>query len=160
MALLNFKQRDLIPAAVWVILGLLTTSGAYRLDIGSFHRPGPGMLPFLTGIGLTFLSLPIIISALVYIVREKKKDINVWAGINLRRIGLTGLGLVFFGLILETIGLTVTVFLTTFFLYKVVGTRKTYKVLISALFTALASYFVFVTVLKCQFPSFPWFIFF
>jgi hypothetical protein len=160
MSVFNFKKGDFLPALIWMILGLIVIIVSYQLDIGKFNRPGPGMMSFLLGIVLIFLSIPILISSLAKTIHKNRKESNIWAGINFLRLGLVLLGLVAYGLLLERVGFTATVLLCVFFLFKLVGSLKIYKALIYSSLTAIFSYLIFVIALNVQFPSFPWHLFF
>jgi hypothetical protein len=43
------EKEDLLPAIIWISLGIGIAVDSYLLDLGSLHEPGPGLLPFLYG---------------------------------------------------------------------------------------------------------------
>jgi len=156
----NFKKRDAGPAFVWTILGIVVTVASLQLGLGALRKPGPGMMPFLLGLVLIFLSLPLLLSSLKRILNEKTKEGNPWKGINYGRMSLAVLALVIYGLLIEYVGFTVSVFVTIFFLYRLVSAKKTLWVLVFACGTAAFCYLVFVIALRVEFPSFPRHLFF
>ena len=56
-------DRERWGSLVWLIFGMLITVGSIRLNLGGFHNPGPGFLPFITGVILTGLSLVVFIQS-------------------------------------------------------------------------------------------------
>jgi hypothetical protein len=160
MASSNLGKRDLVPAIVWIILGILLFIGSYKLHIGCLRDPGPGMIFFFLGIILILLSLPIVVRSLRNIKNEKKKEKSIWAGVDLWKIGVTVVILFAYGFILEGIGFSVGTFCCLFFLFKIVGSEKVVKSLLLTSITVISAYLLFIIALKVQMPSFPWEIFF
>ena len=46
----KMKKFDLIGSAFWLIIGFLICEEAWRINLGEFRNPGPGFLPFGTGL--------------------------------------------------------------------------------------------------------------
>jgi putative tricarboxylic transport membrane protein len=149
------KTRDWIPAMVWFIFGSVIAFQAYKLDIGDLHTPGAGMLPFILGVILVLLSVPIFVYAYRGFRKRDRKEDNVWERLDFRKMGISVLALIFYGFALDKVGFTLTVLITMFVLFKVVGSTKWYKILLLSCLTAFFSYLLFVIVLEVQFPSFP-----
>jgi len=156
MQVSNIGKKDLIPATVWIILGILMIIGSYELDLGKLQTPGPGMFPFLLGVILILVSLPILISALKDIRRSRKKKVNIWGGVDFLKMGAIVAVLLAYGLLLERVGFSVTAFLCLFFLFKVVGSETLSKALVLSSVTVIASYLLFIIALKVYMPLFPW----
>lgn len=156
MEISNFGKRDLIPVIIWIILSLLVIVGSYKLGLGTFRNPGPGMFPFLLGTALIFVSLPVLIYSLWDFKSWRKKEVSMWEEIVLWKMGVIVLVLLAYGMILERMGFLITTFLCLFFLYKIVGSERFRKALILASLTVIFSYLLFEIALKVYMPSFPW----
>jgi len=55
----------------WFVPGLLICYGSYRMDIGTPNSPGPGFIPFLSGIIMAGASLSILASFASYALEKK-----------------------------------------------------------------------------------------
>ena len=49
-------KKDSWLSVFWIVCAFLICFGSYRLSLGSFNDPGPGMFPFLAGVALCVLS--------------------------------------------------------------------------------------------------------
>jgi putative tricarboxylic transport membrane protein len=106
------RDRDVNSSLLWTLMGILFCIGGLHYGIRRAGIPGPGFLPFVTGLILVALSLMLLAS------RFLKRGDTVGpvgdpmpGGQALRRI-LTVLGALFlYVLILEPLGFLVTTFL-------------------------------------------------
>jgi Kef-type K+ transport system membrane component KefB len=155
----NLGTKDLIPAIIWVIIGVLLAIESYNLDIGYLRNPGPGFMPFLLGIILILLSFPILVQSLKDIKREKKREASIWVGIDFWKISLAVVIQLIYCFMLEKVGFSVATFFCLFLLFKFIGSEKMVKALIVTSITVISAYILFIIVLKVQMPSFPWRIF-
>lgn len=160
MASSNLGKKDLIPAIVWMILGLLVVIGSYKLGIGHLHNPGSGLMPFLFGIFLIFVSLLLLVQSLRNIRAETRKEESIWAGVELWRMSVIVAIQLAYGLILERVGFSAATFCCLFILFKFSGSERVVKALIATSITVILSYLLFIVILKTQMPSFPWEILF
>lgn len=147
----------MIPALIWVVLGIAVTVRSYKLQLGSLQNPGLGLMPFLLGIILFLCSLIIVVRSLMA-VRHKARQENkgMWSDIEFKRIIVCLSSLVGYGLILETVGFVVSTFLLLFVLFKVIGSRKWLFSLITSLIVVVLSYLLFVVLLDVEMPSGIW----
>ena len=58
------KHRDLVSSIIWMALGGLFVVGALQQGLMRRGVPGPGFLPFFSGLALIFVSLFVLIPAL------------------------------------------------------------------------------------------------
>lgn len=151
------KKGDLIIAIVWISLGIFIAIVSYKIKLGSFNQPGPGLIPFILGIALSLSSIPILIHSFLDIhSRTKQEDESIWKGVNLKNICLMVASLLFYPLILEKIGYIMTTFIVFLLLFKLAGFQKWRFALIASFFTAVISYLLFNTLLEVQLPFGPW----
>ncbi len=152
----NLRKSDLVVAITWMILGILVMLGAYKLGIGSFLSPGPGMFPFFLGGILIGVSLPIFVYVLKDFRKQRKQEINIWQNVNFWKIAVIVIALLVYGIMLERLGFLLTAFLCLFFLFWTAGSKKLSRTLIFTIVTIILSYLLFVIALNVYMPSFPW----
>ena len=70
----GLKKRDVIPALIWIIIGLAVMMVSYQMSLGTLHTPGPGLLPFLLGSLLVIVSLSIFINSLTAVQKNISGD--------------------------------------------------------------------------------------
>jgi len=151
------KKNDLIPAMIWVALGIAVAVGSYKLQLGTLRNPGPGLMPFLLGIILLLCSLPILVRSLMVIkIKAKQGDGGIWSGVQFKRLILVLASLVGYGMIIEEVGFIVSTFFLLFVLFKIIGSRKWLFALITSVIVVLLSYLLFVVVLDIELPSGIW----
>src|SRR5512139_306561 len=56
-------DRERWGSLVWLFFGVLISWGSFRLRLGDFRNPGPGFLPFITGVILIVLSLIVFVQS-------------------------------------------------------------------------------------------------
>lgn len=125
---------------------------SYKLGLGRFQEPGPGLMSFLASLFLLLISLLFLISLLSK--RDVKCETTIEKGLlekpNLGRIGFVIALLFAYALLLERLGYLVVTTLILSLLFRGVGTRWRVAV-ISSILSSLITYFIF-TYLVATFP--------
>jgi len=151
------KKKDLIPAFIWMGLGIAVAVISYELQLGTLRNPGPGLMPFLLGILLSLCSVPILISCLLTIRNKAKQgDEGIWSGVEFKRLIFVVFSLVCYAMILEKVGFVIATFFLLIILFKVIGSRKWLFALMTSAIVVLLSYLLFVVFLKVEMPSGLW----
>jgi len=151
------KKKDLIPAFIWMGLGIAVAVISYELQLGTLRNPGPGLMPFLLGILLSLCSVPILIGSLLTIRNKAKQgDEGIWSGVEFKRLLLVVFSLVSYAMILEKVGFVIATFFLLIILFKVIGSRKWLFALMTSAIVVLLSYLLFVVFLKVEMPSGLW----
>lgn len=152
------KKKDLIPAFIWMGLGIAVAAISYGLQLGTLRNPGAGLMPFLLGILLSLCSVPILIGSLLTISRTKAKqgDEGIWSGVQFKRLIFVVFSLVCYAMILEKVGFVIATFLLLIILFRVIGSRKWLFALMTSAIVVFLSYLLFVTLLKVEMPSGIW----
>lgn len=148
------RNRNLISGVFFLGAGVVITIYAITYGLGGSRSPGPGFLPFLTGIGLVLLSLALITSTLrdrtlIHKQTEKffpEKDSS-------KKIILSISALLLFGLLLEYLGYALTTLLFMIFVLRLIGSRKWMTALLCSASTAICFYILFEMLLKSQLPK-------
>jgi len=143
---------------IWVILGIAMCIGSIKLQLGSFRAPGPGFLPFLSGVSLGFFGFIQMLSPLFAGAneRQQQKSYESRTKWNWRR-SLTPLltltTLFAYILLLEPLGFMLTTFVCLLLLFKLSEPRRWLRPLVLSGVTAVLSYLLFSVWLQAHFPK-------
>lgn len=124
---------------------------SYKLGLGRFHNPGPGLMPFIIGIFLLIVSFCPLMSSLF---KKSGKDETANEGqrqTNFGKISLVLVSLFAYAFLLETLGYLIVTPLFFILLFRSMGNKWT-TVLVASGLTVLVTYFVF-TFFGVKFPA-------
>ena len=149
------KNRDAIPALIWIIIGLAVMMVSYRMSLGTLHSPGPGLLPFLLGSFLIVASLPILVGSFLALRRTgpDNRGAEIWAGVEFKNLLIIVISLVAYALLLESLGFILTAFLFLFLLFATFDSRRWFFALGISSVTICITYILFNVVLRVELPS-------
>lgn len=145
------KYSELISGIFWLSLGILFSIWSTYYKVGSLTQPGPGFLPLVLGVLLIFISLILLGQAWKAYLAKKTESFSFLSA-GWKKIVYTILILLFATFSFEKIGYLITVFLFIFFLMLQTEFRSPKKMLLTAFFTALGVYLIFILLLKQPFP--------
>ena len=134
---------------LWLLTGLAICVGSYQLNLGTLRDPGPGLMPFGTGLSLFLFSLPALFRHGPHV--EKRSE--SWMGPHWRRVVGTILSLSVYGLVLTRLGYLISTFLLLAYLFYARENRGWAAIAMKALVSSLLTYFVFDKWLDCQLPK-------
>ena len=147
------NKQDFWSGIMFVALGVGFALGATNYSMGTAARMGPGYFPFWLGVCLAVLGAVVAISAL----KEKAEDTDV-EKFDFRILGIIIGSVVFAGIVLDVLGVYITVFLLVFlsslasheFSWKVAGA--------TGIFLVLFVWLAFIRGLGLVFPLWPTFL--
>jgi len=147
---MNF--RDQLSGFFWLAISILVCIESIKSGIGTFRSPGPGFLPFWSGVALGTFAIILIASD---ILREKvgQKNINLWGGKRWSNVILILVSLFAYALLLPRLGYLITTFGLMVFLFSLIGRPRLWVQGVSALITVLATYIIFYVWLNVQLPK-------
>jgi putative tricarboxylic transport membrane protein len=146
------KNRDLVSSIIWIVFGGIFVVGALQLGLTRRGVPGPGFLPFLTGLALVFVSLFVLIPALGR--REKAETSDFFPERDsLRKLLYVLVVLLTFGIAMKYLGYLLTAFLFMFFVALVMKPKGWRTTALLAFVTAVVSYALFVVLLEVNLPK-------
>jgi putative tricarboxylic transport membrane protein len=142
---------QLVPAVIWVSIGSAIAAGAYNLGLGALNRPGPGLFPFVIGVGMALLSLSVTATAFRVVkapasAAETSRALPVIAVVA---------ALVFYAVALERIGFALC---TPLFLVTLLGVLGRSSWLVATTVSAgitVGSYLIFAKLLQINLPIGP-----
>jgi len=141
--------EDGISALVLLALALLICFGSFStLAYGNYHRPGPGFLPFWTGVLIGLMSLGLLVKSIWLDGGPGRKSFQG----SFRKPLFALLVLTAYGLLLVILGYLICNFLLMVFMILLMEKKKWYVALGSGLITALAFYVVFSVWLQVPLP--------
>ncbi len=135
----------------WIGMALFVTIFSYKLRLGRFNNPGPGLMPFIIGIFLLIISFYLLIRSLLERRIEDKAVHKTQRQKNFRKIGLVLVSLFTYAFFLETLGYLIVTTLFFILLFRSMGNRWT-TVWVASVLTVLLTYFVF-TFFGVKFPA-------
>jgi len=141
-----------LSAIFFLAVGTLFSLYARSVEIGSWHQPGPGFLPFWAGITLSVMSAALFLQSYgqkapaTYSPFFSAK--NSW-----KRVLVTFLALFAYVLFLSPLGFALTTFLFLGFLLKFVFPQAWGRTLIVALLGSAVARVLFIDLLETQLPK-------
>ena len=145
------KNRDLVSSIIWMAFGGIFVVGALQHGLTRKGAPGPGFLPFLTGLALIFVSLFVLIPALSQ--REKAESTFFPEHNSFRRLLFVLVILFSFGIAMKYLGYLLTAFLFMFFVALVMKPKGWRTTALLALIAAVVSYTLFAVLLEVNLPK-------
>ncbi len=152
------RNRDIVSSLFWMGVGALFVAGSLMQGLIRRGVPGPGFLPFLTGITLVALSCTLLISSWTKKGAAGPTQVEAFfpEEDSLKKLLLGLAALLVYAASLEYTGYLINTFLLMFLLARLIEPMKWRTVLIVAVCTAGFSYFLFVTLLDVQLPQGVW----
>jgi len=145
------KNNDQRSSILWFGIGLAIALYSKKYGLGTFSSPGPGFVPFLSGLAIALLALVVFFQQRYKEGKESLKDI--WVQRKWPTMLMVMAVLVLYTIFLKTLGFILTTFLLIAFLYRTMEPLSWRKVLFGAVITALGSYAIFQLWLQAQLPE-------
>ena len=145
------KNNDQRSSLFWLAAGLAIALYSGNYGLGSFSSPGPGFLPFLTGLAIAGLALVVFLQQLSSRSREKMTDL--WRRGNWHNVSMVMGALVLYTLLFQFLGFLLDTFWLIAFLLRVMEPMGWKKCLTGAVAASGGAYLVFQIWLKAQLPA-------
>lgn len=144
-------RYDRVGGVIWMVLGIALGIGSIKLGLGTFHNPGPGFMPFLTGSLLGLLGLILTLTK-TQEGSEKKRGEEI----SIRKFWEKGvyalIASFIYNFLLEPLGFVIATLLLIFSLLKIMGTRRWFSPALISFLAVVLSYFIFIVWLRISFP--------
>jgi hypothetical protein len=145
------KNNDQRSSLIWCAIGLSIVLYSGKYGLGTLSSPGPGFVPFLTGMAIGGLSLVVFLQQWREGKKERLKDL--WAKKDWPTMLKVMGALVLYAIFLKSLGFLLTTFFLIVYLFRIIESMAWRKVLIGAILTAFGSYVVFEVWLEAQLPT-------
>jgi putative tricarboxylic transport membrane protein len=148
----NQSHYDRAAAVFFLIVGLFFALYSRSVEIGSWHEPGPGFLPFWAGIILTAMAFALFLVGYVRKAWAARPSFfpqsDSW-----KRVLATFLSLIAYNLLLTPLGFTLTTFLFLAFLVKFIFPQTWMRTMLVAVFGSVFARLLFINFLETQLPK-------
>jgi hypothetical protein len=145
------RKFDLISSTFWLIVATLICVESYRHNLGDFQNPGPGFLPFVSGLVMGGSGLLVMIPVLRKEVSEKKAFFE--GGTGWHKVVLTLVPIFIYALLLQFMGFLLTTFLVMGSLFKFIEPQRWRTVFLWTIIATLGSYLIFRVWLEVDMPQ-------
>jgi len=146
------RDYDRIAAFFFLAVGIFFTLYARSVEIGEWHAPGPGFLPFWGGLTLTAMSLALLLQTFGGKIWTAPPPFfpqrDSW-----RRVVSTFLALAAYNLLLSFLGFFLTTFFFLAFLMKFIFPQTWRRTVGVALLGSVIAHLIFVRFLETQLPK-------
>ena len=148
------EKSDKACGYFWLIISIFVCVESYRMGLGNIFRPGPGFVPFWTGVVFGGLSAVLVLLASRKAGRNTHQDPGTYSGVGWLKVMVIAVAMLVYALVLEKSGFVISTFLLMVILLKIEKMRWPI-VLMVALATAVGCYAVFELWLHSQLPKGP-----
>jgi putative tricarboxylic transport membrane protein len=146
-------KPDKASSLFFIALSIVIIWSSYRLRLGTPASPGPGLLPFLAGVGLVAVS---IVHLLKEGVRAHSGDMGtvkqLWAGMNWHKPMMIAAALILYTIVLDNVGFLASTAVILIFLFRIVEPMRWFVATVSGMAASFVSYAIFALWLQVQLP--------
>jgi len=143
--------RDQLSSFFWLAISIFACVESVRAHVGSFASPGPGFLPFWSGIALGGLAMALAVTS--FLKKEKEKVTEQWIGIQWGKVIGVVASLLIYSIFLSTFGYLIATLALMLFLFSLTWRPRMWSWLGSALLTVLLTYLIFYLWLNVPLPK-------
>jgi len=146
------SQYNRIAAIFFLAVGIFFALYAREVEIGSWHEPGPGFLPFWAGTVLAAMAVALLLGSYARKAWPLRPSFfprtDSW-----KRVLATFLALIAYNLFLPYVGFTGTTFLFLIFLVKFIFPQNWRRTLLVSTLGAAVARLLFINFLETQLPK-------
>jgi putative tricarboxylic transport membrane protein len=147
----KISHYNRISAIFFIAVGLFFSLYGRQVEIGTWSEPGPGFMPFWSGMVLAVMSVFLLLGSF------KKKEWQVMPPFfpladSWKRVTLAFVAMVAYLLLLKPLGFTLVTFIFIAFLLKAIFPQTWKRTLIAAFATAIIARLIFINLLETQLP--------
>jgi len=145
--------RDQFSSLFWLAISILVVFGgvSIRGNVGTFHYPGPGFLPFWAGVGLGVFSIILLVRS--SLAKKEGGGLRELIGKKWRNVVLVVGSLFVYAILLPSIGYLITTFGLLILLLGLLGRMRLWVRVGGALIIAVSTYVIFDVWLQLQLPA-------
>jgi putative tricarboxylic transport membrane protein len=143
------RTHDLTSSVILFLVGLFAILYAPQYDLGRLSAPGPGFMPFLTGLAILIFSAITFLHGLLSKPTEAER---IWANIEWRKLIFTIVMLMAYALFLNTIGFIICTFFLILILVRYAGSSSWLISVLGGGLSSILCYLLFETWLRSQLP--------
>lgn len=147
----KINHYNRISALLFIGVGMFFSFYGRTVEIGAWSEPGPGFMPFWSGIILAVMAVFLLLGSFK---RKEWKAMPPFFPLadSWKRVFLAFLSMVAYLLLFEPLGFTLVTFIFIAFLLKTVFPQNWKRTLIVASATAILSRLIFINFMETQLP--------
>ena len=146
------KRRDRWSSLFWLVISILVCVEAVKIGVGTFQIPGPGFLPFWSGIFVGSLAIALLAISL-WKGEEEEKIQRLWKGMQWKKVILVAGSLFAYGIVLPRLGFLIATFGLMTLLFSVIERSRLWIQATTAIVTVLVTYVAFSSWLGVPLPK-------
>lgn len=144
---------DRLSSVFWLVFGFSTVYFSKKIGTGTLSVPGPGFLPFWSGIGVSCLSVVILLQSVKTRHKGQPQTIGeLWTGQDWRKALMVTAVLLGYFFIFTRLGFLVSTTGLLIFLFRIIQPMRWMFAAGGALLASVTSFVVFDLFLKVQLP--------
>ena len=147
------KAHHHLGSVLAILIGVYVAVTAYKLGLGSLHKPGAGFIFFWAAVLLIVLAGIDLGISIRGKARESSEEKPLWKGFRWHKVIWVLAGLSAYTYFFNALGFLLSTFLVMLFLFKIVEPFKWVNAILGSLLTIAIVYAVFGVWLKVPFPS-------
>ena len=147
------NRRDVLASLFWLAISVFICIEAIESDIGTFHSPGPGFLPFWSGLILGTFSIILLVKSRVNKKGRVMKITDLWNNLEWSKLIWVSISLFLYPFLLPIMGYLITTFGLMIFLLCIMERKNVLVQGVSAFVIVLVSYVIFHVFLDIRFPK-------
>jgi putative tricarboxylic transport membrane protein len=147
------KTHDRLSGLFLLAISIFVCVESIKVNIGSFHSPGPGFLPFWGGFILGTLAIVLVVKSILSKRKETQIITNLWKGMKWSKVIWISVFFFVYALLLPKLGYLLATFGLMTFLFGVIGKTRIWVQVVTAIITVVASYLIFYVWLQVQLPK-------
>lgn len=146
------RHYNRIAAIFFLVIGIFFALYARSVEIGSWNEPGPGFLPFWSGLTLSLLSIALLLASSARKAWAVRPSFFILSD-SWKRVLATFLALIAYNLLLNPLGFTLMTFLFLAFLVKFIFPQTWTRTLLVAVLGSFVARLLFINFLETQLPK-------
>jgi hypothetical protein len=148
-------NNDQVSSGIWLLVSLIICIASLQYKFGTLSSPGSGFLPLLSGLAMGLFATIGFFEATLR-KRKGEKWHNFLKGLNWKKALIILVSLFSYVWLLDLIGFSLCTLLFIGFLLRAIDPQRWSLVIGWSVSITVASYLVFVVLLKAQMPQGPW----
>ena len=145
------RTYDLASAAFWFFFSTIVLVHSIRMGVGSLGNPGMGFMACGASGIMALLSLILLIQTFIR-GKGAEESVHPFAGLMLGKVVGFVIAVLFYILLLSSLGYLIATFLLMACLLLIVGRRKWSLLILFPALSSLVSYYVFAKLFQCPLP--------
>jgi hypothetical protein len=145
-------RKEAVIGFTAALIGLAVAITSWTHNVGTLARPGPFLLPFLTGLCLATTGLYSLFKALSANRPDETKPKKLFDQ-SILKVVMVIMAMGVYTVVVSWIGYSISTFLLLIFLFKTAGFRSWINIVLAAFVVTISTYLLFGYLLKLRFPA-------